>query len=78
MTLEVVGAIFLLIALVGGGLQIGDRLTVPQLSRVRLVALALTGIALIGLGVTLSLVADRENQADRPPPAAPHDPEARS
>ncbi|MGK5558793.1 hypothetical protein ACSNOI_45045 [Actinomadura kijaniata] len=72
------GAIFLLIALVGGGLQIGDRLTVPQLSRVRLVALAVTGIMLIGLGVTLNLVADRESQADRPPPAAPHDPEARS
>ncbi|MCC5033378.1 hypothetical protein DMH02_009145 [Streptomyces sp. WAC 00631] len=50
MTLQVVGALCILVALLGEGLKIND-LEVSRMSRVRAAALVAVGIAFVGLGL---------------------------
>ncbi|MFJ7177537.1 hypothetical protein ACIQXA_14300 [Streptomyces massasporeus] len=50
MTLQVVGALCILIALVGEGLKVSE-VEVPRLSRVRATALVLVGAAFVALGL---------------------------
>lgn len=50
MSLQVVGALCVAIALIGGGFKVSD-VEVPQLSRLRIAALLAFGVLLLGLGL---------------------------
>ncbi|MFF7081252.1 hypothetical protein [Streptomyces lavendulae] len=50
MTLHIVGALCVAIAIVGGGLKINE-VEVPRLSRRRMIALVFAGLLFIGVGV---------------------------
>ena len=50
MTLQVIGALCIMIALIGGGLKISE-VEIPRLSGRRIVALVVVGAALVGLGL---------------------------
>ncbi|MET9465540.1 hypothetical protein ABZY44_12155 [Streptomyces sp. NPDC006544] len=51
MTLHIVGALCVAIAIVGGGLKINEVVEVPRLSRRRMIALVFAGLFFIGVGV---------------------------
>ncbi|MEW2168025.1 hypothetical protein AB0912_34300 [Streptomyces sp. NPDC007084] len=54
MTLQAVGALCILVALVGGGIKIND-LEIPRLSRARTAWLVTVGVAFVGLGLAATL-----------------------
>lgn len=68
MTLQVIGAICILIALIGGGLKIRE-VEIPRLSRLRITALMVVGAAFIGLGL-MTDVKSVAVEPGAPPPAA--------
>ena len=51
MTLQVIGALCIAVALIGGGLTIGKIVSIPSLTRWRVIALVLAGSILIALGL---------------------------
>jgi divalent metal cation (Fe/Co/Zn/Cd) transporter len=55
MTLEVVGAFMVALALIGGGLQIFNA-HIPHLSKIQLVALGLVGVLFIAIGIGTDLI----------------------
>ncbi|MEV4678608.1 MULTISPECIES: hypothetical protein [Actinomadura] len=66
MTLQVVGAVCILIALIGGDFEVGG-VEIPRLSRGRIIALVTAGVILVGLG----LLADAGQVPDLPQGPAP-------
>lgn len=51
MTMQVIGALCIVIALIGEGLTIGKIVSIPSLTRWRVIALVVAGSALIALGL---------------------------
>ena len=51
MTLQVIGALCIVVALIGDELTIGKAVSIPALTRGRVVALVVAGSALIALGL---------------------------
>lgn len=66
MTLQVVGAICIMIALIGGGFEVGG-VEIPRFSRARVAALVTAGVILVGLG----LLADGGAAPSAPPAPVP-------
>jgi hypothetical protein len=50
MTLQVVGALCIVIALIGGGLKVSE-VEIPRLSELRIIALVAVGAVFVGLGL---------------------------
>lgn len=51
MTVQVIGALCIAVALIGGGLTIGKLVSIPSLTKWRVIALVVAGSALIALGL---------------------------
>ncbi|WP_067795059.1 hypothetical protein [Actinomadura formosensis] len=66
MTLQVVGAVCIVIALIGGDFDVGG-VEIPRLSRGRIAALVTAGVILVGLG----LLADAGQVPDPPQVPSP-------
>jgi hypothetical protein len=69
MTLQVIGALCILIALIGGGLKVSE-IEIPRLSEGRMIALTIAGAAFIGLGF-LANEASSVGAPSAPEPVAP-------
>jgi hypothetical protein len=64
MSLQVLGALCVAIAIVGGGLKINE-VEIPRLSQRRMTALVLAGFLFLGTGLLMSQVADPAASAAR-------------
>lgn len=64
MTLQIVGALCVAVAIVGGGMKINE-VEVPRLSARRVAALAFAGLLFVGVGLLVDQTARRPASAAR-------------
>jgi hypothetical protein len=70
MSLQVIGALCIVIALIGGGLKISE-VEIPSLSKRRIIAMVVVGAVFVGLGLLASRVsATGASPAPGPPASA--------